>query len=488
MLEPPAQAEKTEREPVLLTGWTSEQASLITWISRHTYKLEPERLEEVWGMGAESCQMAFTSRRYHLAFAFYATVVAFQHVPCYVQEARRILDWLMIQMLEFKSWSYVRVYWPDQPNPFDCSENVMWLGHVLAMVTLYEALLGDDQFRRRIAVRDDVGREFETTTPALAARVARAYRDSSFGGMCCEPGLVFFYCQNHALQGLYLEQKASGTDFSDIIDRWEKYAMGHFGAAFGGALQLCQVHCRSLKCPVALGHLGGDGWAIAYWAPWSSTLPERVWHGRVRPLLEEALPSLLAPLAEDSIHGPTTGACLTLDIPRVAAVSFLYAAASTVGDSVITKRLGMWLRTYTRRSDEGGLWVPEGRDWSITCTAQFLFGLSWQRGATLRSVARSCSPLQLERVDGALLLRAEPSGEGLLVAFDNPLQTASVKIDFQTNFIVQTVLRRRCGNAVFVLDSRNTISIEAGAMGSTVSVTPQSTGDACALEEMLFLP
>eukprot|EP00418_Pyrodinium_bahamense_P086220 CAMPEP_0179051334 /NCGR_PEP_ID=MMETSP0796-20121207/21192_1 /TAXON_ID=73915 /ORGANISM="Pyrodinium bahamense, Strain pbaha01" /LENGTH=544 /DNA_ID=CAMNT_0020747873 /DNA_START=71 /DNA_END=1705 /DNA_ORIENTATION=- len=366
-------------------GWTEEQAALVEWIAQHTYRMGPDKVDGFWGMGMESKQLGFTSRRYHLAFTFYATVAAFQHVPASASEARRILDWLLEQVLDFRSWGYARIYWPEQLDPFDCDENVMWLGHVLAMVTLYEALLGDQRFRRSIAVRDDAGREFRSNTPMLAARVARAYRGSPRGGMCCEPGMVFFSCQNHALQGLYCEQQLSGTSFSDILDRWEGYAMQHFGAVAGGALQLCEVNCLDVALPTRIGHLGGDGWAVAYWAPWSPYLPGRVWHERVRPLLDPALPDLLQPLQGVQEHGPTTCTCLTLDIPRIPVVAFLFAAAAAIGDAEIADKLLAWLRSVAR-SKEGAMWIPEGRDWSVTSTAQLLFGLSLMRGATLRSV------------------------------------------------------------------------------------------------------
>ena len=38
--------------------------------------------------------------------------------------------------------------------------------------------------------------------------------------MCCEPGLIFFQCQNHALAGLRLEQHLTGGQFEDIFERW----------------------------------------------------------------------------------------------------------------------------------------------------------------------------------------------------------------------------------------------------------------------------
>jgi len=351
---------------------------------------------------------------------------------------------LIEQMLHVKSWGYARIYWPNEPNPFACNENVMWLGHLLAMVTFYEVLLGDARFRNRIAVRDTEGNEFVTDTATLAAHVAKAYRTSPRGGMCCEPGLVFFYCQNHALQGLYLEEQLSGTSFADILKRWENYAMANFAAFAGGAIQLVEVGCLSLKLPVKLGHLGGDGWAIAYWCPWSKQFPVQVWYGRVRPLLDEALPSLLAPIGSVRMHGPSTATCATLDIPRTPTIAYLFSAAAAVGDSNIADKLGAWLRSNAEY-DAGSMWIPEGRDWSASCTAQMLFGLSWLRGATLRDI--SCLPggHQLTGAEGAQVLHAEPCEDGVVVGIEPIPGFELVRIC--TNFDIKCV-RWRKGHAV----------------------------------------
>merc|ERR1712048_1094991 len=65
------------------------------------------------------------------------------------------------------------------------------------------------------------------------------------------------------------------------------------------------------------------------------------------------------------------------------------------------------------------MWIPEGRDSSASCTAQLLFGISWLRGGTLKTVSRIGHGRQLMRVDGARVLRAESWGEtGLLVSVE----------------------------------------------------------------------
>lgn len=209
--------------------------------------------------------------------------------------------------------------------------------------------------------------------------------------------------------------------------------MQSFGALAGGALQLVEVGCLSVKLPVKLGHLGGDGWAVAYWAPWSNHLPRQVWHKCVRPLLDAALPNLLEPIGSDSNHGPSTATCMTLDIPRTATVAYLFAAAASVEDRCVAEQLCSWLRTLTKCED-GAMWIPEGRDWSASCTAQLLFGLSWLRGATLKPFSCICGGNQLTGIDGARVLRAEAHTEGLLICIES---SGRDKITLCTNFKIK---------------------------------------------------
>jgi hypothetical protein len=62
--------------------------------------------------------------------------------------------------------------------------------------------------------------------------------------------------------------------------------------------------------------------------------------------------------------------------------------------------------------EDGGLHLPEGRDWSIGSTCQLLYGTSLQRGATLSApeCLPAAAPLQLLAVEGALVTRADCRG------------------------------------------------------------------------------
>lgn len=366
---------------VVSEGWTEEQAVLVKHLASQTYLLPVDQVDAVWGMGEESKGVSFTSRRYHLAFCFYSLCAAFQHEPTRVAEARRILDWLLDEMLNFKSWSYARMYWSDEQDPFMCSENIMWTGHVLAMVELYEALLGDARFRIRIVAIDDQGEEYVSSTPKLAHHIAKLYRDRPHG-VCCEPGLVFFMCQNHPLNGLRIEQDLHPeNNFDDIFSTWESYALNCFGAAAGGVFQFLQCN----KVPVPIGHLAGDGWSFSYWPSWSPSLAtvQTVWYSHLRPMLDPILDKLTDKNIVDPFAGPPSKGCLCLDMPRSATAAFLFSSAAVVGDNEVAGPLCNFVRSLQQSGDGS---IGEGRDWKLASTAQLLLGLSAQRGATLRNV------------------------------------------------------------------------------------------------------
>jgi len=227
--------------------------------------------------------------------------------------------------------------------------------------------------------------------------------------------------------------------------------MQHFGANIGGAIQLCQVSCLSWQLPARLGHLGADGWSVAYWVPWSPRLPAQVWRERVRPVLDPALPALLAPLhEEEAIHGPTTSTCCTLDIPRTASIAYLFAAASAVGDRAVASAMQSWLLSASRRDSAGAMWIPEGRDWSAACTANLLLGISCLRGASLGQVQRIGYGRQLLHVEGARVLRAEHwAKDGFLVALDPSrsfaISRGGTQVDIAVNFAVANVFRSSNG-------------------------------------------
>ena len=198
---------------------------LLQHFADSTFRLgsDASRIANVWAMvgGGKPIksapdQLSFTAVRYHLSFVCYATALLAMRTPLYTGLSRRILGWAMEQLLTPRVFGYWAWYWKEGhgrgvtscDDPFACRENVMWLGHVLHVACLYEQLTGDARFRAPggIAVPDAAapGGAWATDAESLGLHLAACMRINAAGGVPCEPGLVFFQCQNHAMCGLRL--------------------------------------------------------------------------------------------------------------------------------------------------------------------------------------------------------------------------------------------------------------------------------------------
>ena len=82
-------------------GRSATEEELLAYLRSVTVDLDPARVADVWGMGDDSGQMSFTSRRYHLAFAFYAVVAAHQNQPD-AETARPVLGRLLTDRSRFR--------------------------------------------------------------------------------------------------------------------------------------------------------------------------------------------------------------------------------------------------------------------------------------------------------------------------------------------------------------------------------------------------
>eukprot|EP00927_Polykrikos_kofoidii_P047554 TRINITY_DN41777_c0_g1_i1.p1 TRINITY_DN41777_c0_g1~~TRINITY_DN41777_c0_g1_i1.p1 ORF type:complete len:818 (+),score=104.57 TRINITY_DN41777_c0_g1_i1:78-2531(+) len=372
-----------------------------------------------WGMkgtgaaaGFNTEQLSFTSTRYHLAFCGYAASVVLMRCPCYARRLERILQKLIDEMLSERVWGYMCHHWPgDGPSsrPFGCEENVMWSGHVLMLTALYEALTGDDRYRRAgglVARLSDSSPADCSDTEGVAALCARAMRQNVVGGMCCEPGLVFFQCQTHvhigfrlleglrAVRGLAQSETngsgdaggrgtvVEGTGNADDVtlaknfiaetERWENFALYNLAAPIhSGAFKLLLLaNTQTSGAQLPLGHPGSDGWCLSWYFPWarSEAIPQKIWWDVVRPLLYRAYspfqglpPDGKAPSCvcssqqsqEDTVgdgaRAATPGShdcCLTLDIPPCAWLAQLLPAAAQAGDAESVARIKRALDSY----------------------------------------------------------------------------------------------------------------------------------------------
>ncbi len=177
--------------------------------------------------------------QFQIAYMSYAlAVVQSQVMPAYRElyhrAFRNFIDeilrrdvwdrWLeVIAIPECKEYLDPSKDWRDPVR----EKNVMYSGHVLQMIGLYEMLYDDREFDAPGSVVFELPGEngFKHTYnhESLAKIIADQFVNSGYIGIECEPNFVFTECNQHALLGLIHYDQIHGTHLSDVRERfWEK--------------------------------------------------------------------------------------------------------------------------------------------------------------------------------------------------------------------------------------------------------------------------
>lgn len=200
-----------------LSDLSDEEIKLLQYFRSITVDLKSEKaIFRTWsmvgggkpGVGAQE-QLSFTAIRYHASFLCYAVATITMRIPSFSYCGGEIILWVLENLLlKPKVFEFYLHYWPElkKKGPFVCRENIMWLGHVLHVAALYEMLTKDNRYsvRHGLKVIESDGEEYSTSLPELALHLAASMRINATGGVPCEPGLVFFQCQNHPFCGFTL--------------------------------------------------------------------------------------------------------------------------------------------------------------------------------------------------------------------------------------------------------------------------------------------
>ena len=424
------------------TDLTTPELALLRFVKSITSDIakDTETRSNIWGMrgggkGEARQQLGFTSTRYHLAFTGYAFAMAQSRTPCYVGQARRVLTAIMDHMLDECVWGYLSHYWKEDPDPFRCPENIMWSGHVLQLATTYEALTGDDRYRRPGGLQTSSStntKVYVSDVLELAETLRTSMQNNPTGGIPCEPGLVFFQCNTHPQIGMkmleMLQQnngEAPRQSFGMERRRWEKHALStmHSGIATGAfkMFSAAKQHASSEMGTIPFGHMGGDGWCLSYYFPWASSekIPASIWYTITLPILQQfdtfdrppavAAAAAAAAAATTAVTGApnccggpsshsgsaATGSdepnlcCFNLNIPSSAWASSLLPAAAQAQDYDTFYKIKRWLdEHYMRTDDQGRCSMVESIEWQIGNTMQYLLGLTIVEGSSFRQLVQ----------------------------------------------------------------------------------------------------
>jgi hypothetical protein len=406
---------------------TAEEMSSARYLSSVTWQLPRAHWMDCWNVGGQ--QYGVFSVRYQAAFAGYAFAALGMRTPaCPVIAAAGLRD-AIDHLLERRAWAYVSRYWKNKPwfpDPV-ANENIMYSGHLLQLVALYEALTGDDCYRTKgfDFVWDEKTR-FHYTTLTLAEAVVRQMRRNACGGVACEPGLVFFPCNNHPQVGLLILENLGLGHWRAERQKWEHWALNSYAAPFGhGAFRL--AYYLPARAIIPASHPGLDGWSLLWYQPWAgeSATAERIWRETARRMDWSILSGKMAETAP--LEGDPS-CCRELAIPLPAAVSFLYPAAVACGDAARAAQLYDWMSQNFLTNAAGATFLNCPAEYRIGCTANFAIGQLLRHGSNLRHLVQR--PLPRAYFDGPLVTELIPSDtrvsqayrrEGkLIVEIDSP--------------------------------------------------------------------
>ena len=394
---------------------TDEEVSYAQYLSSVTWQLPRERWMEHWNVGGS--QYGLFSVRYQAAFAGYAFAALGMRLPACPAVTSAGLRSAIDHLLERRAWAYVSGYWKDKPwfpDPV-AEENIMYSGHLLQLVVLYEAMTGDDRYRTQgfDFIWDEKTR-FHYTTLTLAEAIVRQMRRNACGGVACEPGLVFLPCNNHPQFALLLLENMGLGNWSPERRKWETWALDSYAAPLGqGEIRL--AYYLPARAFIPAGHPGLDGWSLLWYQPWASGAGNAasIWQMTARRVdwdLYASRPSNAPPPPEQE-----PSCCRELALPLAAVASFLYPAAVACGDAPHAEMLRAWLDRYYATNLNGSGFLNCPPEYRIGTTANVTIAELLRHGSNLRHLVHR--PLPRDYFQGPLITELEPANTRVHQAF-----------------------------------------------------------------------
>lgn len=187
--------------------------------------------------------------RYQLAYMTYALALTqYHHTPAYRELWRDTIARLIGKMMRWEVWGYweltsrgSKVMDPDLNGLGEgwidpvMRQNVMYSGHLLMMVGLYEMFYRDGRFdapgsltfQFRPVFRGMGPEDFPYDHGRLARTIFAEFERNDFMGCECEPNGIFVYCNQFPILGFMHYDHTHGTDLAartvpQFRDRWQR--------------------------------------------------------------------------------------------------------------------------------------------------------------------------------------------------------------------------------------------------------------------------
>lgn len=275
-VHPAAALDVKEKNPAgteYADGLTDKQLAIQRWFAELTFLNDGS---DVWdGWFRDKSQLGLDSYRYSLAFLGYAAGASAYKTPAYTELAGDILDDSIRRMIRKEVWDYIKTYWKKEPTFPDpvVWENIMYSGHLMQLIALYESLTGDMKYSQKgwDFVWDDKTRIHYDAKKLMKVVYDQVEKDER-GGVPCEPDTIFVICNDHPQNAFRLYDAMHGTKFAALGGKWEKWMKENAPLPkMKGKDYLKISYLRDRKMWTAgFGTPGSDGWALAWMYPWIS--------------------------------------------------------------------------------------------------------------------------------------------------------------------------------------------------------------------------
>ncbi|QUT05741.1 hypothetical protein KFK14_22830 [Sphingobium phenoxybenzoativorans] len=287
---------------------------------------------------------AFDNSQFQIAWMYYALAVAqSQQTPAYRELYQATSDELIRKMTlpevwalwgkiieapQFKKYLDQTKDWRDPVR----AKNIMYSGHLLQMIGLYELLYQDGKYDKPDAITFAITGEnpfVHTYNHESLAKIIHAqFFENAFAGIECEPNLVFAECNQHPVLGLMNYDQLHGTKLADVKTAfWDKaMSLGYLDTKktkrFTGPYRLKEEQL------VAFPSGWNDGWTGVTLHGWNRELVNQVY-----PMQRDAaLPALLDQNPE-TFKNRWNQTSVSSDF------GFLAAYSAEVGDQATTQKM-----------------------------------------------------------------------------------------------------------------------------------------------------
>ncbi|KAL5347915.1 hypothetical protein ACLOAV_007326 [Pseudogymnoascus australis] len=245
---------------------------------RHFHNLSAQLGGEWRHMGSqEPAQEWLDALRYQLATITYAAGAAhYHHLPGLQYTFKFLFKRLIKKMLRREVWGYwyltsqsgkfvdpditeLRKPWADPVK----TENIMYSGHLLLMISLFAMLFDDDTFEKEDALVFNwnpiffgMGPEsFVYSRKTLQVAIIGEMEKTGWKGVCCEPNCVFVVCNQFPLIAMRYNDSRNGTNvINEVLPKYKAaWGGGSMFASNGLIVDWYRVNQKNMAQPMSLG-------------------------------------------------------------------------------------------------------------------------------------------------------------------------------------------------------------------------------------------